>query len=92
VKKRKPDEISDSADVPLRRRSQDGHLQAAMESVFRLTHGREMTPDERRVFGLASEDDSTESNPRPSRNHNARDGGAEQNEHQNQTPTRMNTD
>ena len=31
----------------------DRKLQAAIESVFRLTHGREMTPEERRLFGLA---------------------------------------
>lgn len=30
-------------------------LSAAIESVFRLTHGREMTPDERRLFGIADE-------------------------------------
>lgn len=27
-------------------------MQTAIENVFRLTHKREMTPDERRVFGL----------------------------------------
>jgi len=31
----------------------DRKLQAAIESVFRLTHGREMTPEERRAFGVA---------------------------------------
>ncbi|HVH85095.1 MAG TPA: hypothetical protein VM912_00095 [Terriglobales bacterium] len=27
-------------------------MQTAIENVFRLTHKREMTPDERRIFGL----------------------------------------
>jgi hypothetical protein len=76
VKKQKPDKVSDSPDVPVvRRRSQDGHLHAAMENVFRLTHGREMTPDERRVFGLANEDDTTDGDRRrSSHNHHNRDG------------------
>lgn len=75
MKKQKPEKISDSIDVPVvRRHSQDGHLQAAMESVFRLTHGREMTADERRVFGLASEDDSTKKDRLSPHNHHDRDG------------------
>jgi hypothetical protein len=31
---------------------QERRLRAAIESVFRRTHGREMTEDERRLFGL----------------------------------------
>lgn len=33
-------------------------IREAIESVFRRTHGREMTPEERRLFGIsAGEDD-----------------------------------
>ena len=32
-------------------------IREAIESVFRRTHGREMTPEERRLFGLSSGDD-----------------------------------
>ena len=75
MKKRKPDKVSDSTDVPVvRRRSEEGHLRAAMENVFRLTHGREMTADERRVFGLTREDDGSVRGRRSSHNQNNRNG------------------
>jgi len=43
-----------------------------MENVFRLTHGREMTADERRVFGLTREDDGRIRDRRSSHNQNNR--------------------
>ena len=41
-------------------------LSAAIESVFRLTHGREMTVEERRLFGLSQNtiDENGRSNSR----------------------------
>jgi hypothetical protein len=32
--------------------SRDRKLRDAIRNVFRLTHGRDMTPDERRLFGF----------------------------------------
>ena len=75
MKKRKPDKVSDSTNVSVvRRRSEEGHLRAAMENVFRLTHGREMTADERRVFGLTRQDGGSVKDRRSSNNQNNRNG------------------
>jgi len=38
-----------------------------MESVFRRTHGRDMTEDEKRVFGLLTEDDGSKIENRAAR-------------------------
>jgi len=49
-----------------------------MESVFRRTHGRNMTENEKRVFGLLSEDDGSKLENRAARPASAshdRDGG-----------------
>jgi hypothetical protein len=52
-------------------------IRAAIEEVFRRTHGREMTPAERRMFGLPEKsEDSSQENEKSlppeqnSRNHN----------------------
>ena len=45
-----------------------------MENVFRLTHGRDMTTDERRLFGLSCGDDGDKMDRRSSHNHHDRDG------------------
>ena len=59
MKKRTSNKLSDSASAPSRsRRSDNGVKYAAMERVFQLTHGREMTLDERRLFGLPVDDDN----------------------------------
>jgi len=51
---RKADNVSESAKRSVS--SHDPQLQHAIESVFRLTHQREMTLDERRMFGLSQRD------------------------------------
>lgn len=72
MKKRKSDKESDSIVRPIVPK-RSGHLRAAIESVFRLTHGREMTLDERRVFGLDG-DNGARVDRFSSRNHDNPDG------------------
>lgn len=40
-------------------------FQAAIETVFRLTHRREMTSEERRFFGLTAGEDGHRAQPQP---------------------------
>lgn len=42
-------------------------MRAAMESVFRRTHGRDMTEDEKRVFGLMANDNGSKLENRAAR-------------------------
>ena len=54
--------LAPAANAPRKRK-----LNAAIESVFRLTHGREMTADERRLFGVSERDisDNKDGDSRP---------------------------
>jgi len=75
VKKQQPGKNSDSpAGSKVRRPARDGQLRNAIENVFRLTHGREMTQEERRLFGLSNEDEERQPNRRAS--HTYEDGDA----------------
>jgi len=58
-------------DTPLISASHDRKLQAAIERVFRLTHGREMTAEEKRLFGLAGRN-----GPGPHQGQNSRNDGS----------------
>jgi hypothetical protein len=53
VKKPTIEKTSESTVVPSPAPvSRDRKLRDAIRNVFRLTHGRDMTPDERRLFGF----------------------------------------
>jgi hypothetical protein len=49
-------------------------LQAAIESVFRRTHNREMTVEERRIFGMAKRQVDSSRDGNSSRDQMARRG------------------
>jgi len=53
VKKKKADESSLGLAVNGSPSIRDGRLKTAIERVFRLTHNREMTAEERRNFGIS---------------------------------------
>jgi hypothetical protein len=52
VKKKKVDGSAFTPAINGSSRERDARLNRAIETVFRLTHSREMTPQERREFGL----------------------------------------
>jgi hypothetical protein len=52
VKKKKVDGSALTPAVDGSGQERDARLNRAIETVFRLTHSREMTPKERREFGL----------------------------------------
>jgi hypothetical protein len=52
VKKKKVDGSALTPAIDGSSRERDARLNRAIETVFRLTHSREMTPKERREFGL----------------------------------------
>ena len=64
---RKPT-VEKLADAPFISAGHDRKLQAAIESVFRLTHGREMTPRERRLFGIGGRREQISNSKQNSRN------------------------
>jgi hypothetical protein len=69
VKKRAVGKSRESSVVPATiAAAQNRKLSAAIENVFRLTHGREMTAEERRLFGLSQHtiDENGRSNSRGS--------------------------
>ena len=76
MKKQKPEKNSDSpAESRVRRLSRNGSQRTAIENVFRLTHGREMTEEEKRLFGLSNDSEERRTNRRPS--HEREDEGAD---------------